>query len=208
VGSIALNAGLFASFVLGCDWLMDRPAQGAALLALALVCGVGLVRRELPRAAPLIPLDLLRSHPFRISILASVCCFTGQMGATVAMPFYLQQGLGQSTLATGLLMTPWPLAVMLAAPLAGRLSDRLPTAWLCAGGGAVLALGLALCAAVPLQDHPGWAWACSPRWPARASASSRRPTTATCCSTPRRSAAARPGAPRAPPASPARRWAA
>lgn len=154
VGSIALNAGLFASFVLGCDWLMDRPAQGAALLALALACGLGLVRRELPRAAPLIPLDLLRSHPFRISILASVCCFTGQMGATVAMPFYLQQGLGQSTLATGLLMTPWPLAVMLAAPLAGRLSDRLPTAWLCAGGGAVLALGLALCAAVPLQDHP------------------------------------------------------
>ncbi|WP_040500329.1 MFS transporter [Ideonella sp. B508-1] len=152
--SIGLNAGMFAAFVLGTDRLMDHPAQGAALLALALLCGVGLVRRELPRAAPLIPLDLLRSHPFRISILASVCCFTGQMGATVAMPFYLLHGLGQSTLATGLLMTPWPLAVMLAAPLAGRLSDRLPTAWLCAGGGALLALGLALCAAVPLQGHP------------------------------------------------------
>jgi len=152
--SILLNAGLFLGVVLGCDWLMSKPARGAALLAAGIVCGVALVRRELPRPAPLVPLDLLRHPAFRISVMASVCCFAAQMAATVALPFYLLHGLGQSTLATGLLMTPWPLAVMVAAPLAGRLSDRIPTAWLCAAGGGVLALGLALCAAVPLQDHP------------------------------------------------------
>ncbi|NDY92895.1 MFS transporter [Ideonella livida] len=152
--SIGLNAGFFACFVLGADQLLDTPAQGAALLALAALCGVALVRRELPRRAPLVPLDLLRSPAFRLSIVASVCCFAGQMAGTLAMPFYLLHVLDQGTLATGLLMMPWPLAVMLAAPLAGRLSDRLPTAWLCAAGAAVLALGLALCATVPMAAHP------------------------------------------------------
>ena len=132
VVSVALNAGMFAAFVLGGDQVLTRPLEGGALLVAAVACGALLVRRELPRAAPLIPLDLLRSPSFRMSIIASVCCFTGQMASYVALPFYMHHVLGLSVLATGLLMTPWPLAVMLAAPLSGRLADRLPTAWLCA----------------------------------------------------------------------------
>jgi len=152
--SIALNAGMFAAFVLGSDRLLAQPLQGGALLAVAAACLALLIRRELPRAAPLIPLDLLRSHSFRISVIASVCCFTGQMASYVALPFYMQHVLGLSALATGLLMTPWPLAVMLAAPLAGRLADRVPTAWLCAAGAACLAAGLALCASWPSREDP------------------------------------------------------
>jgi DHA2 family multidrug resistance protein-like MFS transporter len=151
--SIALNAGLFAAFVLGSDRLLSAPAVGAGLLLLAAVGLIALVRRELPQAAPLIPIDLLRGHSFRISVIASVFCFIGQMASYVALPFYIQHGLGQSAFATGLLMTPWPLAVMLAAPLSGRLSARVSTAWLCAAGGACLALGLALCAAWPMHGH-------------------------------------------------------
>jgi DHA2 family multidrug resistance protein-like MFS transporter len=112
-----------------------------------------LVRREMPRAAPLVPLDLLRGHSFRISVIASVCCFTGQMASYIALPFHLQHALGLSASATGLLMTPWPIAVMAAAPLSGRLADRMPTAWLCAAGGLAMAVGLAACAALPLQGH-------------------------------------------------------
>ena len=151
--SIALNAGLFAALVLGCDHLLTAPALGLALLALAALGLWVLVHRELPRAAPLIPLDLLRGHSFRVSVIASVCCFTAQMASYVALPFYLQHGLGLSVFNTGLLMTPWPVAVMVAAPLSGRLADRVPTAWLCAAGGLSLALGLALCALVPVEGH-------------------------------------------------------
>ncbi|WP_431052716.1 MFS transporter [Roseateles sp. L2-2] len=124
VVSVALNAGMFAAFVLGGDQVLARPMEGGALLIAAIVCGALLVRRELPRAAPLIPLDLLRSPSFRMSIIASVCCFTGQMASYVALPFYMHHVLGLSVLATGLLMTPWPLAVMLAAPLSGRTAVR------------------------------------------------------------------------------------
>ncbi len=154
VGSIALNAVMFASFVLGGAQLVEHPLHGSALLTLAAVCMVLLVRRELPKTAPLIPLDLLRVHSFRVSIIASVCCFTAQMASLVALPFYIQHELGQSAVTAGLLMTPWPLAVMLAAPLSARLAQRFPTAWLCAAGSACFAIGLALCALWPLHGNP------------------------------------------------------
>ncbi len=48
-------------------------------------------------------------------------------------------------------MTPWPLTVALAAPTSGRLSNKVPTAYLCAAGGLCLATGLALAALWPLH---------------------------------------------------------
>ncbi|WP_232464692.1 MFS transporter [Bordetella genomosp. 8] len=152
--SIALNAAMFASFVLGSDRVVMQPGQGGALLAFALICMVLLVRRETSQSAPLIPLDLLRVPSFRASIVASVCCFTGQMAAFVALPFYIQHELDQSAVTAGLLMIPWPLAVMLAAPLSARLAQRVPGAWLCAAGSACLASGLAMCALWPLHGNP------------------------------------------------------
>ena len=50
---------------------------------------------------------------------------------------------------TGLLMTPWPVAVGLVAPLAGRLSDRIPAAILGTAGLTVLAIGAVLLATLP-----------------------------------------------------------
>ncbi len=148
--SIALNAGLFGPLVLGVERLATEPAEGIALLVLALVCLVVQLRRELPRVAPLIPVDLLRRPPFGLSVAASICCFTGQMAATIALPFYLQHDLGRSALVTGFYMTPWPLAVALAAPLSGRLADKVSSAWLCAAGGGCFAVGLLLAAALPM----------------------------------------------------------
>jgi DHA2 family multidrug resistance protein-like MFS transporter len=147
--SIALNAGLFGPLVLGVDRLSTASGQGLALIVAALLSLVLLLRRELPRLAPLIPLDLLRLPPFGLGVLASVCCFAAQMAATVALPFHLQHGWGLSAAETGLYMIPWPLAVALAAPVSGRLSDRVSTGWLCAAGGICLAAGLLTAALCP-----------------------------------------------------------
>ena len=150
--SVLLNAGVFAPIVVGVDLMASHAAASVALFVAAGACLTALVRREMPRQAPLIPIDLLRVPAFRLSVIASICCFGGQMLSFVALPFYLQHGLGLSTLKTGLYLTPWPLAVAFAAPLAAKLAYRFPTAWLCAIGGAFLATGLALAAAWPLHQ--------------------------------------------------------
>jgi len=152
--SIGLTGGVFAGLVIGAELLAEAPAATLALWAVAAFGLAALVRRERPKAAPMIPLDLLRSRPFRISMIASVCCFTGQAAALVALPFHLQHGLGQTPMAAGLYMTPWPLCVALTATLAGRLAERVSTARLCAVGGGCLALGLAAAALWPLQSEP------------------------------------------------------
>jgi DHA2 family multidrug resistance protein-like MFS transporter len=55
---------------------------------------------------------------------------------------------------TGLFITPWPLTVAVVAPLAGRLSNTVSSAWLCAAGGACFAIGLAAAALLPLHGAP------------------------------------------------------
>lgn len=152
--SIALNAGTFASLVIGVGVITEHPALAAALLAISAIQLTLLVKRERQKEAPLIPLDLLRSNSFRISVIASVLCFAGQTAGLVALPFYLQHSLGQGGLMTGLYMIPWPLTVALIAPLAGRLSNRWSTAWFCSLGGICLATGLAGAALWPLQAPP------------------------------------------------------
>jgi DHA2 family multidrug resistance protein-like MFS transporter len=152
--SVALNAGGLAALLVGAEVLPAAPLLAAGLFVAAAFSLTALVRREMPRAAPLIPIDLLRGQSFRISIMASVCCFTGQGAAMVALPFYLQHGLHQNTLMTGLYITPWPLCVAVAAPAAGRLADRISTARLCAVGGSCLTVGLAAMAILQVGGRP------------------------------------------------------
>ena len=149
--SVALNAGLFAPIVVGVDLAASRPALGLGLVALGIACGAALVRREWPLPAPLIPLDLLRAPSFALSVVSSVCCFSAATASFVALPFYLEHGLGQDAVTTGFYMTPWPLTVALAAPLSGRLAERVSTGLLCGLGGACLCVGLSFAALWPLH---------------------------------------------------------
>jgi DHA2 family multidrug resistance protein-like MFS transporter len=151
--SVALNAAGFAALIVGAELIPTKPELAALLLPAALLFLGALIRREAPRQAPLIPLDLLRVGSFRISVIASVCCFAGQTAALVALPFYLQHSLGQSVLMTGAYLTAWPLTVAATAPIAGRLANRMSTAWLCAAGGACLAAGLAATSIWPMEGN-------------------------------------------------------
>jgi DHA2 family multidrug resistance protein-like MFS transporter len=71
------------------------------------------------------------------------------MLAFVSLPFYFEGILHRDQVATGLLMTPWPVAVGLGAPIAGRLADKWPASILAGAGLVVLATGLALLALLP-----------------------------------------------------------
>lgn len=101
-----------------------------------------LVKREVETAVPLLPIDLLRKPIFSISILTSICSFVAQMAAYVSVPFYFLNVLGEDAVKTGLLITPWPIAIAFSAPLAGYLSDKLSPALLSAFGLILFASGL------------------------------------------------------------------
>jgi DHA2 family multidrug resistance protein-like MFS transporter len=106
------------------------------------------VRYELAQTDPMLPLDLLRSTRFSLSILTSMTCFIGISAALVSLPFEIQR-LGHTAAETGLLMTPWPAAVCVIAPLSGRLSDRYPAEVLGGIGLALFGCGLLCLATYP-----------------------------------------------------------
>ena len=94
----------------------------------------------------MLPVDLLRIPLFALSVATSICSFVAQSMALVSLPFLFEHTLGRSQVETGLLLTPWPLAVAVIAPFTGRLSDRYPAGLLGGCGLAVMAVGLALLA--------------------------------------------------------------
>jgi len=73
------------------------------------------------------------------------------MLALVSLPFLLQRGLHYSAVETGLMITPWPIAITLVSPLAGRLADRYPAGLLGALGLLVFAAGLLSLAMTPVD---------------------------------------------------------
>jgi DHA2 family multidrug resistance protein-like MFS transporter len=134
-------------------------AQGQPPLLVAgecialLIIGTLFVRRQLRLEVPLLPVDLLRIPVFSLSMATSICSFTAQMLALVALPFWMQGELGRSEVETGLLLTPWPIATMLVAPVAGRLIEHVHAGLLGALGLLLFTVGLAALAL--LTDTPG-----------------------------------------------------
>ncbi len=158
---VLLNGAMFTLIFLGGSQLGVRAAAtgangangglGAALLLAGLAVGAVYLRRQWHRAAPLFPIDLLRIPVFALSMGSSVGAFCAQMLGFLALPFLLLEAQGRSHLEAGLLITAWPLATALVAPLAGRLIGRYPDGLLGGIGMAVFAAGLLALGLLPAQ---------------------------------------------------------
>lgn len=129
-------------------------AHGTASIgsAAALVIGIGaslpLIRIARHDRDPLIPLDLIGVPMLRLSYAASIASFAGSMVALVALPFYLQMRWGYDHAEAGFAITALPLGVAVAAPVAGRLVERVPAGLLGGIGLVLLACGYAGIAAL------------------------------------------------------------
>jgi len=161
VAGAALSAAAFGFLIGGIDAGGHGEAARYVIIELTLAVAFGflLVRRELVRAVPLLPVDLLKIPMFGLSVGTSICSFAAQMLALVSLPFHLQQEFGYTAVQTGLIITPWPLAIAVSAPIAGRLADRYPAGLLGAFGLVVFAVGLVALAFLPSRpDFQEVAW--------------------------------------------------
>lgn len=156
---VLFNILMFSLIFIGADRLGVRGEAGRGadpsawvLLLAGVAVGFVYLRRQFTLAVPLFPVDLLRIPVFALSMGTSVGAFCAQILSFISLPFLLLETYGRTPFEAGLLITAWPLAIVVMAPVAGRLIGRYPDGLLGGVGLALLATGLALLAALPA--HP------------------------------------------------------
>jgi DHA2 family multidrug resistance protein-like MFS transporter len=152
IPSIILSALGFGALIYGIDGFarQENLAIVCTEIAVGLISGLFFVRRssKLVDTRPLIALDLFKNPAFSLASVTSTATYIGQGLAYVSLPYFFQTALGKTPFESGLLLSSWPLAVMVVAPIAGRLSDKYPAGILSTIGLAVLCVGLGLYATV------------------------------------------------------------
>jgi DHA2 family multidrug resistance protein-like MFS transporter len=156
-----LASGCLGLLILGIDSAAHHTA--APIVVGELVAGVLfgwlLIRRQADHPAPMLPIDLFRRPVFALSAATAICSFSVQGLAFVSLPFYFEDILHRSQVETGFFLTPWPLVVAIMAPIAGGLSDRYPAGILGGIGLAMLGVGMALLAMLPVEPSiPNIVW--------------------------------------------------
>lgn len=138
LGLFALTYALIEANTYG--WLSTRILGSFALAAVALSAFVVLERLQ---RAPMLPLDLFRNRTYTgantVTLLAALAMF----GVFFFMSLYMQGILGYSAVETGAAFLPMTLVIILVAPLAGRVADRIGSRALMTGGMLLVALHLA-----------------------------------------------------------------
>jgi DHA2 family multidrug resistance protein-like MFS transporter len=128
-------------------------ALGAALSLAGVFSAALLVRRERKRSNPVVPVDLMAMPVIGLSALAAVCAFVAAGSLLVSLPFLFEQGMGYPPNEVGLLLLPFPLTMLVVAPVAGWLSDRIAPTKLGVTGMAIAIVALLLLAF--MGPHPG-----------------------------------------------------
>jgi EmrB/QacA subfamily drug resistance transporter len=115
-----------------------------ALFAVALVSFIAFIFVELRKSSPLAQLRLFRDRTFASGNFIILVVTFGLIGVLYLLILFLQIILGFSALKAGLTLLPLPLAIMVAAPIAGRLTDKTGGRWILFAGTIIAAVGIYL----------------------------------------------------------------
>jgi EmrB/QacA subfamily drug resistance transporter len=145
-GLVTITSGLFAlvlGLLRGNDWgwssgrVVGLFAAGAVLLV-----AFGFV--ELRQASPMFDLHLFRIPTFTGAQISAFAISSGMFAQFLYLAIYLESVLGHSAVWAGVRFLPLSLVSFVVAPIAGRLSARVPVRFLLGGGLAVVGLSLLL----------------------------------------------------------------
>jgi EmrB/QacA subfamily drug resistance transporter len=114
------------------------------LFAAAIVLMAAFVMLEHRQRIPMLDLSLFRSGTFSGANVAMLLVALAMFGIFFYNSLFLQNILGYSAIQTGAIFLPMTVLIILIAPWAGRLSDRVGSRWLIGVGMFLVALSLVL----------------------------------------------------------------
>jgi len=112
-----------------------------AVLAAGVLAAIAFVRRELRVAEPLIDLSTLRQPALSVGLSSGLVSYLVLFGTLFVVPYYLSAEHVNVALV-GLQLAVLPVAIGIAAPITGRLLDRIGARPLTAGGLLMTGVGL------------------------------------------------------------------
>jgi EmrB/QacA subfamily drug resistance transporter len=129
LGLFALTYGLIEANTYG--WGSGRILGAFAVAVVALLLFVWLERVQ---RVPMLDLGLFRNPTFAGANTVILLVALAMFGVFFFVSLYMQNILGYSAVQTGAAFLPLTVLIILIAPLAGRLSDRIGSRWLMTSG--------------------------------------------------------------------------
>ena len=147
IGLLALVYALIEGHQYG--W---TSARILGLFAVAVVALGGFVLLEMHQRLPMLDLSLFRNGTFAGANIVAILVTLAMFGIFVFFPIYMQTIRGWSPIQAGAALLPWTVMIVIFAPIAGKLSDRVGSRWLMAGGMTVVAACCLLLSTVTLHS--------------------------------------------------------
>jgi EmrB/QacA subfamily drug resistance transporter len=147
IGLLALVYALIEANTYG--WSSPRIV---ALFIVAAVALTAFVVLEMHQRLPMLDLSLFKNGTFAGANLVAILVTLAMFGIFVFFPIYMQSFRGWSPTQAGAALLPWTLMIVIFAPIAGKLSDRLGSRWLMAGGMTTVAVCCLLLSRISLTS--------------------------------------------------------
>jgi predicted MFS family arabinose efflux permease len=120
--------------------------------AIAIVSLGAFIFLELHQRLPMLDLSLFKNKVFAGANTVMLLIGLAMFGVFFYVSLYLQQILGYSPIQTGASFLPWTLLIIVIAPQAGRLSDKIGPRWIVTSGMALVAASLFLFSRMGLNE--------------------------------------------------------
>jgi EmrB/QacA subfamily drug resistance transporter len=144
---LVTSAGALFALTFGLIEANKYGWTSGTILGLFAAAAVGLalfVALELSQRAPMLDLTLFRNPTFAGANVTAMLVTLAMFGVFFFMSLYVQQILGYSPVRAGAIFLPMTVLIILIAPPAGKLSDRIGSRWLMATGMSLVGVSLIL----------------------------------------------------------------
>ncbi|WP_069160412.1 MFS transporter [Nocardia altamirensis] len=153
-GAVLVTAG-----VIGLVWTLIRGNDiGWTSPEILVAASVGVVLVlvfigwQFRAATPMLPMNLFRSRDFSVGTVVGVLLFAALYGSVFFLAQLMQVGLGYTPLEAGIRLVVWTAPLLVIAPLAGLLAERVGDRSVLCTGLAINAVGLLWIALIASPD--------------------------------------------------------